>query len=149
MSIDFIVIFKLYILIIIVILMRKYYTLVQYGRQEGVGAGNEDVSALLPAFETDITKDILPNRTFNTVFAHIYYYCQGHFLSHYERLKCFTCIAVSIVKGPLLIFFPPDSQLPSHFTVSTSAPLLAPTITNTDMYVYIWMIFFRLYHCLH
>lgn len=39
---------------IIIILMRKYYTLVQNGRQEGVRAGNQEVSALLPAFEPDI-----------------------------------------------------------------------------------------------
>lgn len=32
-------------MIIIVILMRKYYTLVQSGRQEGDGAGNLDMSA--------------------------------------------------------------------------------------------------------
>lgn len=49
MSIDFTVIFKRYIIIIIIILMRKYYTLVKNGRQEGVGAGNQEVSALLPA----------------------------------------------------------------------------------------------------
>lgn len=69
MSIDFTVIFKLYILIVIIILMRKYYTLVQNGRQEGVGAGNPEVSALLP--ETDITRDGLPNSRTIIIFSHL------------------------------------------------------------------------------
>lgn len=71
MSINFTVILKLYILIIIIILMRKYYTLVQDGRQEGVGAGNQEVSALLPAFETDITIDFLPNSRKIIIFSHL------------------------------------------------------------------------------
>lgn len=50
MSINFTVIFKGYICIIIIVLMRKYYTLVKNGRQEGGGAGNLEVPALLSAF---------------------------------------------------------------------------------------------------
>lgn len=94
MSIDFTVIFKLYILIIIIIIiiiitmMRKYYTLVQNGRQEGVGVGNQEVTSQMTFFRT--AKGLL--------FSHIFYYYQGHFLSHYESLKYFTCIAVFIVK---------------------------------------------------
>lgn len=48
-------------LIIIVLLMRKYYTLVKNGRQEGVGAGNQEVSVLQPACKSDDAKDFLRN----------------------------------------------------------------------------------------
>lgn len=53
MVINFTVTDQLYILIFI-IPMRKYYTLVKNGRQEGGGAGNHEVPVLLPAFETDM-----------------------------------------------------------------------------------------------
>lgn len=48
-------------LIIIVLLMRKYYTLVKNGAQEGVGAGNQEVSVLQPAWKSDDAKDFLCN----------------------------------------------------------------------------------------
>lgn len=56
-------------LIIIVLLMRKYYTLVKNGRQEGVGAGNQEVSVLQPACKSDDAKDVLRNsRNFYSFF---------------------------------------------------------------------------------
>lgn len=145
MSINFTVILKLYILIIIIILMRKYYTLVQDGRQEGVGAGNQEVSALLPAFETDITIDFLPNSRKIIIFF--------TFIIIVTVISCHI-MKVSNVFHVLLTcietfhIFSSDSQLLLFSIVTTSAPMLAPTITNTDMYVYIWM-FFRLYRCLN
>lgn len=51
--------------------MRKYYTLVKNGRQEGVGAGNQEVSALLPACKTDDIKDFLPNSRNTSVSLHL------------------------------------------------------------------------------
>ena len=70
MSIDFTVIFILYILIIIIIIiiiiitmMRKYYTLVQNGRQEGVGVGNQEVTSQMTFFQT--AKGLL--------FSHIFF----------------------------------------------------------------------------
>lgn len=56
-----------------------------------------------------------------------------------SSLKFCTCIAVCIAKSCQ------DSHIYGSFTlllpslISTSAPNLAPTITNTDMHVYIWM----------
>lgn len=67
MNIDFTVLFKRYISIIIIILMRKYYTLVKNGRQEGVGAGNKEVSALLPA---SCHRDFPSNRKTINIFPH-------------------------------------------------------------------------------
>lgn len=113
--------------------MRKSYTLVQNGKQEGVGAGNQEVSFLLPAFKTDKTKDYLSKSRKIIVFSHLLLLSRSH---------VFTCIALSIAKK--IETFPVSQLLfPSHFAVSTSAPRLAPTITNTDMYVYIWMFFFK------
>ena len=66
---------------------------------------------------SDITNDFLPNSKRIIVFSHFFYYYQGHFLSHYERLKYFTCIAVFIVKKMetfhILLFFSPDSAIAS------------------------------------
>lgn len=49
--------------------MIKYYTLVQNGRQEGVGAGNQKVSALLPAFKTVTKMDININSREIIIFS--------------------------------------------------------------------------------
>lgn len=89
------------------------------------------------------------------VFSCIYYYYydrQSHFLSHYESLNVSHILPFSLSRKwrhfTYTVFFSNSQLLLSPcFIVSTSAPLLAPTITNTDMYVYILM-FFRLYHFL-
>lgn len=51
--------------------MRKYYTLVKNGRQQGVGAGNQSVSALLPAFETDTKIGFHPKSRMIIIFSHL------------------------------------------------------------------------------
>lgn len=54
--------FKLYIMIIIVILMRKYYTLVQSGGQEGDGAGNWDVVIVCEALSVSHIAVFIPKK---------------------------------------------------------------------------------------
>lgn len=51
--------------------MRKYYTLVKNGSQEGVGAGNQEVSVLQPACKSDDAKDFLRNSRNFILFCHL------------------------------------------------------------------------------
>lgn len=127
MSVDFTVIFKLYNLIIIITQMRKCYTLVQNGKQAGVGAGNRDASALLPAF--DITEDVFEIIVFFT-FIIIVKVISCHILS----LKCFTCIAVSIHTPVQFLLFPLQLLC-----------LLQQSLTQICMYTFGCC--FRLNHC--
>lgn len=126
---------------IIIILMRKYYTLVKNGRQEGGGAGKLEVPALLPAFWQY-------NRLFLTAerllfFQFIYYYCQGHFLNS-ESHRRFTCIAVldfehthyySCFKTPRDHFHPILQFILCNFPLQLPC-LLQQSLTQMYMYTF-------------
>lgn len=107
--------------------------------QEGVEAGNLEESFLLPACRTDDTKDFPTAETLlfsyiSLLLCSIIVFSRP-FLSHCKSFTSFTYIAVSIIKESFHIFcFFHSYCFHNIFTVSTSAPLLAPTITNMDMY---------------
>lgn len=93
MSNNFTVIFKRYILIIIITLMRKYYTLVKNGRQE-VEAELETRKCLLYCLRIHITIDFLPHSRKIIIFSHLLLLSRSCPVTVWVSLKCFTCIAV-------------------------------------------------------
>lgn len=103
-----------------VILMRKYYTLVQSGRQEGDGAGN------VSAWKTNL--------------------CIGTNVVTVRNTRGFHILLFSILKKmkviPISCFRPLELLLPTRPAASPSAPLLAPTIATTD--VHVWMFCYTL-----
>lgn len=93
MSINFTVIFKRYILIIIITLMRKYYTLVKNGRQE-VEVELETRKCLLYCLRVHITIDFLPHSRKIIIFSHLLLLSRSCPVTSWVSLKCFTRIAV-------------------------------------------------------
>lgn len=155
MSIDFTVMFKCYILIsIIIILMRKWYTLVQNGKQEGVGAGNQEVSALLPGSETDITNEFLPHSRKNIILSHLLLESRSVSVTLREfqifhMYCCFHCQENGDFSHICLFFF---LMLSYCFHPISLFPLQLPCLLQqslTQICMYTFGCFFRLYHCLH
>lgn len=130
---------------IVIVYMRKYYTLVKNGKQEGDGAGNNKVPFLWSAYGSyqsvyaAFTHLLISNVSLVLLLPilHSAMVLTSESLPKWQKLESLFQNCNSGFQRLLLL----DSLLIlSDWLISTSAPLLSPTITNTDMYVYILML---------